>query len=61
MSILKEANRIIKMKANNNDTNSEGPSKNDVIISIMADLQQHQDRESEVHMKEITGMVSLDF
>ena len=55
MTILKGVNRSAKMKSNNN----EEASKNDVIISIMADLQQQQDKESEAQMKEMSDMVSF--
>jgi len=52
MIIMKGINRAISMKS----TNSVEPSKDDIIISIMADLQQRQDRESEQHINEMSEM-----
>ena len=53
--IVKEVNRTVTLKS----TNVVEPSKNDVVISIMADLQQQQDRETERQLKHMTEMVSL--
>ena len=54
MIILKGINRAISMKS----TNNVEPSKDDIIISIMADLQQRQDKESEQQINEMSEMVS---
>ena len=54
MTTLKELNRAKKLRGNDED---EVKSKNDVTISIMADLQQQQDKESEERMKTIIDLV----
>ena len=54
MTILKEMNRAKKLRGNDED---KEPSKNDITISIMADLQQQQDRESEERMTAIIDLV----
>lgn len=55
MTILKEVNRVANMKS----INDAEPSKNDIIISIMADLQQQQDKETELQLREMNEMVSF--
>ena len=57
MAILKEVNRVANMKS----INDAEPSKNDIIISIMADLQQKQDQETELQLKEMNEMVSFSY
>ena len=56
MTVLKIVNRSSKLKSND----SQEVSKNDVIISIIADLQQHQDKESELRMKQMSEMVNRE-
>ncbi len=54
MAILKELNRQKKLKSG---IEAEETSRNDVIVSLIADLQEAQDKESDQNMEKLEKMV----
>ncbi len=54
MAILKELNRQKKLKSG---SEAEETSRNDVIVSLIADLQEAQDKESDQNMEKLEKMV----